>query len=78
MSAGQTGHVMGQMGHVHGTDGTHTRGCPAKIIYVYCFFLSQILILIFQDLRSLLATVSVWIGARTSKLVHLLQTTEIS
>ena len=38
MSAGQTGHVTGQMGHVHGTDGTHTKGCPAKIPYVYCFF----------------------------------------
>ena len=37
MSAGQTG----QMGHVHGTDGTQTRGCPAKIIYVYWFFLSR-------------------------------------
>ena len=24
MSAGQTGHMTGQMGHVHGIDGTHT------------------------------------------------------
>ena len=40
MSAGQTGHMTGQMGHVHGTDvdGTQTRGCPAKILYVYWFF----------------------------------------
>ena len=38
MSAGQTGHMMGQMGHVHGTDGRQTRGCPAKILYV-CWFL---------------------------------------
>ena len=28
----------GQMGHVHGTDGTQTRGCPAKILSVYWFF----------------------------------------
>ena len=39
MSAGQTGHVTGQMGQVHGTDGTQTRGCPAKILFVYWFFL---------------------------------------
>ena len=39
MSTGQTGHVTGQMGHVHGTDGTHTKGCPPKILYVYWFFL---------------------------------------
>ena len=38
MSPGQTGHMTGQMGRVPGTDGTHTRGCPAKILYVYCFF----------------------------------------
>ena len=38
MSAGQTGHMKGQMGYVHGTDVTHTKTCPAKIIYVYCFF----------------------------------------
>ena len=38
MSAGQTGHMTGQMGLVHGTDGTHTKGCPAKILYVYWFF----------------------------------------
>ena len=38
MSAGQAGHMAGQMGHVHGTDRTHTRGCPAKILYVYCYF----------------------------------------
>ena len=37
MSVGQTGHVTGQMGHVHGTDWTHTRGSPAKILYVYWF-----------------------------------------
>ena len=41
MSPGQTGHITGQMGRVPGTDGTHTRGCPAKILYIYCFFLSQ-------------------------------------
>ena len=40
MSPGQTGHITGQMGRVPGTDGTHTRGCPAKILYVYWFFLS--------------------------------------
>ena len=39
MSAGQTGQMTGQMGHVHGRDGTQTRGCPAKILYVYSFFL---------------------------------------
>ena len=38
MSTGQTGHMTGQMGHFHGTDGTHTRGCPAKILYAYWFF----------------------------------------
>ena len=32
------GHMTGQMGHVHGTDGTQTRGCPAKILYVYWLF----------------------------------------
>ena len=37
---GQTGHITGQMGRVPGTDGRHTRGCPAKILYVYWFFLS--------------------------------------
>ena len=42
MSPGQTGHITGQMGRVPGTDGTHTRGCPAKILYVYWFFLSLI------------------------------------
>ena len=41
MSAGQTGQMTGQMGHVHGTDGTYTRGCPAKIFYVYWFFFPQ-------------------------------------
>ena len=41
MSPGQTGHITGQMGRVPGTDGTHTRGCPAKILYVCWFFLSQ-------------------------------------
>ena len=41
MSAGQTGHITGQMGHVHGTDGTHTRGCPTKMFYVYCFFFTH-------------------------------------
>ena len=34
MSPGQTGHTTGQMGRVPGTDGTHTRGCPAKILCV--------------------------------------------
>ena len=40
MSPGQTGHITGQseMGRVPGTDGTHTTGCPAKILYVYWFF----------------------------------------
>ena len=38
MSPGQTGHITGQMGRVPGTDGTHTRGCSAKILYVYWFF----------------------------------------
>ena len=38
MSPGQTGHITGQMGRVPGTDGTHTRGCPAKLLYVYWFF----------------------------------------
>ena len=37
-SAGQTGQTTGQMGHVQGTDGTQTRGDPAKILYVYWFF----------------------------------------
>ena len=40
MSPGQTGHITGQMGRVPGTDGTHTKGCPAKILSVYCFFFS--------------------------------------
>ena len=43
MSAGQTGHTTGQMGNIHGTDGTHTRGCPAKILYVCWFFSLPIL-----------------------------------
>ena len=30
--------VPGTDGTYHGTDGTHTRGCPAKILYVYWFF----------------------------------------
>ena len=38
MSPGQTGHITGQRGRVPGTDGTHTRGCPAKLLYVYWFF----------------------------------------
>ena len=38
MSPGQMGHITGQMGRVPGTDGTHTRGCPAKILYVCWFF----------------------------------------
>ena len=38
MSAGQTGQMTGQTGHVPGTDGTQTRGCPTKILYVYWFF----------------------------------------
>ena len=40
MSPGQTGHITGQMGRVPGTDGTHTNGCPAKILYVYWFCFS--------------------------------------
>ena len=44
MSPGQTGHITGQMGRVPGTDGTHTGGCPAKILYVYWFFSFPILI----------------------------------
>ena len=44
MSPGQTGHITGQMGRVPGTDGMHTRGCPAKILYVYWFFLSGLFI----------------------------------
>ena len=32
--------MTGQMGHVQGTDGTQTGGCPAKILYGYWFFLS--------------------------------------
>ena len=38
-SAGQTGHMTGQMGHVHGTDGTHTRGWPTKFFMLigFCF-----------------------------------------
>ena len=38
MSPGQTGHITGQMGRVPGTDGTHTRGCPAKIFMFIGFF----------------------------------------
>ena len=38
MSPGQTGHITGQMGRVPGTVGTHTRGCPAKILYVLLLF----------------------------------------
>ena len=39
MSAGQTGHMTGQMGHVHGRDGTHTRGCiPPKFFMFIGFF----------------------------------------
>ena len=41
MSAGKTGHMTGQMGHAHGTDRTHTRGCPAKILYVCWLFPCQ-------------------------------------
>ena len=37
MSPGQTGHITGQMGRVPGTDGTHTSGGTAKILYVYWF-----------------------------------------
>ena len=39
MSAGHSGHMTGQMGHVHGTDGTHNKGCPAQILCVYWVFL---------------------------------------
>ena len=49
MSAGQTGQMTGQMGHVHGTDGTQTRGCPAKILYVYWFFFPHCLETIFES-----------------------------
>ena len=42
MSAGQTGQMPRQTGHVHVTDGTHTKGCPAKILYVYWFVISPI------------------------------------
>ena len=41
MSPGQTGHITGQMGRVPGTDGTHTRGCPAKFFMFIGFFLSR-------------------------------------
>ena len=43
MSAGQTGHMTGQIGHVHGTDGTQTRGSPAKILFLclLVFFFTQ-------------------------------------
>ena len=51
MSPGQTGHITGQMGRVPGTDGTHTRGCPAKILYVYWFFSFPTLGEIFRVLR---------------------------
>ena len=34
LESAQTGHMPGQMGHDHGT---HSRGCPAKILYVYWF-----------------------------------------
>ena len=47
MSPGQMGHTTGQMRRVPGTDGTHTRRCPAKILYVYWFFLSNNWFLIF-------------------------------
>ena len=52
MSPGQTGHITGQMGRVPGTDGTHTRGCPAKILYVYWFFSFPNVLLIAQVLES--------------------------
>ena len=42
-SAGQTGQMTRQIGHVQGTDGTQNGGCPAKILYVYWFFLSLML-----------------------------------
>ena len=39
MSAGQTGHTTGQMGHFHGTDGTHTPGgVPPKFFMFIVFF----------------------------------------
>ena len=37
MSAGQTGQMTGQMGHVHGTDGTQTRGVPPKFFMCIVF-----------------------------------------
>ena len=40
MSAGQTGQMTGQTGHVPGTDGTQTRGCPAKIPHALLVFFS--------------------------------------
>ena len=53
MSPGQTGHITGQMGRVPGTDGTHTRGCPAKILYVYwlCSFPIRALLRILLKVR---------------------------
>ena len=50
MSPGQTGHITGQMGRVPGTDGTHTRGCPAKILYVYWFFSFPIVAIVSQNI----------------------------
>ena len=38
MPTGQTGPMTGKMGHVHGKDGAHSKGCPAKILYVYHSF----------------------------------------
>ena len=62
MSPGQTGHITGQMGCVPGTDGTHTRGCPAKILYVYWFFSFPI----WQSRKP-----NVHFGLKRSILVHL-------
>ena len=44
MSAGQTGQMTGQMGHVHGTDGTHTPwGVPPNVFMFIGLFLSPVL-----------------------------------
>ena len=39
MSAGSTGHMTGQLGHVHGTDGTHTH-TPAGVLPKFFVFIS--------------------------------------
>ena len=64
MSPGQTGHITGQMGRVPGTDGTHTRGCPAKILYVYWFFFFPILSKKLSNLDNADQCLSMSIGAK--------------